>query len=198
MFCQTRGGVETTGPAIHCFMLVIVCAMFIFMKLYRALSILTVLLALALLFSSASFGETDKEDKEPACEENEKVKWLAYDEAMKKGDKEDKPILLVFYQDHCRLCEVLDEESFQRADIACYINRKMAASRIHIRKQPELKRKYKVPGSPVVYFLKPSGGPIDYFVGYLKPEKVYSILRYIGERAYEDMSYEEYREGKEG
>ncbi len=181
-------------PAIHCFMLVAVCAMFIFMKLCRALWVLPGLLVLAFLFSSATFGETEKEEKAPACEENEKVEWLDYGEAMKKGEKEDKPIVLVFYQDQCRLCEVLEEESFQRADIACYINRKMTASRIHIRKRPGLKRKYKVPGSPVVYFLKPSGEPIDYFVGYLKSEKVYSILRYIGERTYEDMSYEKYRE----
>lgn len=153
---------------------------------------------LAYAGSHGFFCRAERADKPSPCGEEEKVDWLDYDKAMAKGAKEEKPVVLVFYQDHCRQCEMLNEKSFERPDIACYMNQKLVSSRIHIKKEPELKKKYKVPGTPMVWFLAPDGKEIDYFVGYLKPDKVFSILRYIGDKAYQDMSYEKYREQKEG
>ncbi len=149
------------------------------------------------LFFSDSFGSEKSEEDKSSCQEGDEVLWLPYDKAAERSDKEDKPLVLVFYQDHCRQCEMLDEKSFQRPDIACYMNRKLVSSRIHIKKQPELKAKYKVPGTPTVWFLSPRGKEIDYFIGYLNPDKVFSVLRYVGDKAYKDMSYEQYQKQQE-
>ncbi|MFO8056964.1 MAG: thioredoxin family protein, partial [bacterium] len=136
---------------------------------------------MVLAVAAGFFCRAERTEDSSSCGEKEKVDWLDYDKAMARGAKEGKPIVLVFFQDHCRQCEMLDKKSFERPDIACYMNRKLVASRIHIKKEPELKKKYRVPGTPMVWFLTPEGEEIDYFVGYLKPAKVFSILHYIGD-----------------
>lgn len=126
------------------------------------------------------------------CGEEEKVNWLDYEQALELAREKDRPVVLVFYEDACRKCEVLEKKGFNRPQTACYVNQMLAPARIRGCDRPDLKRKYGVGSYPMVWFLTPKAEKIDYFTGYVPPERLMFILQYIGDKSYRDMSFEEY------
>jgi len=156
------------------------------------LSLAPALLVLALIPASVGGGEEDRGDKEPGCQKDEKVAWLGYEQALDRAAEKDVPVVLVFYRRSCRKCEVLESKGFNRPDIACYVNRKLAPARIDADDNDELEKEYGATHCPMVWFLEPSGRRIDFFTGYVKPERLWLIIRYIGERVYRAKTFEEY------
>ena len=126
-----------------------------------------------------------------------RVNFLSYDQALAAGRAENLPILLFFRRDGCRYCEMLYKTGFEREDIACYINHRFVAAIIDTGRQPDLKAKYRVPGEPTVWFLTPEGKGIDSMIGYVPPDRFALILHFIGDGAYQRMSFEQY-EGRNG
>jgi len=137
-------------------------------------------------------GRTVQKETGTACEENENVAWAEYGDAVETARKTMRPLVIVFYKDKCRKCEMLEKKGFNRPDTACYVNEKFAASRLNGKNSPELARKYRVANYPTVWFLTPEAEEIDYFVGYVKPERLLLILRYVGEGVYKHKSFSEY------
>lgn len=131
-------------------------------------------------------------EKEKACADNEKPDWLSLDDALARGKKDDKPVMIMFYKDHCRQCEVLKEKGFNNPEIACYINKNIAPALVNGDKHPKLLAQYGVSIAPTVWFLKPSADEIDYFVGYVEPADLKVILAFIGDKIYEKKTFEEY------
>lgn len=129
-----------------------------------------------------------------------KVAWLAHDPAAAAAREKNLPLVLYFRRDGCRFCEMLQKNGFEREDIACYINRRFVAALIDTNRQPDLKKKYRIAGEPTVWFLDPSGKEIDYFLGYVPPERLSLILRYVGDGAYRQMTFAEFerRENQKG
>jgi thioredoxin-related protein len=121
-----------------------------------------------------------------------KVVWRSYDQALVAAHDKNLPVLLFFRRDGCRFCEMLVKNGFEREAVACYINRKFVTARIDVQEQPELKIKYRVAGEPTVWFLAPDGKGIDFFIGYVPPDRLLLILRYVGDGAYRTMTFEEF------
>jgi thioredoxin-related protein len=127
-----------------------------------------------------------------SCQEGGSVAWAEYGEAVEKARKTKRPVVIVFYKDKCRKCEMIKKKGFNRPETACYVNQKFAASRLNGKNHPELAGKYRVANYPTVWFLTPQAEEIDYFVGYVNPEKLLLILKYVGEGVYEKKSFSEY------
>jgi thioredoxin-related protein len=162
------------------------------------LKIINKFLILVLLLAPASSLPEGPPAQKPACAEGVKPAWSDYDAAIAAAKKDDKPVLIFFHGRDCRKCEVLEEQGFDRPDLACYLNQKFAAARIMEPDRPDLRKKYRVSSYPTVWFLTPDGGEIDFFVGYVGPEKLALILHYVGDGEYKKKSFAEYEKEREG
>jgi len=136
--------------------------------------------------------------EKPACAQNQKPAWLDYDAALAAAKNDNKPVLIFFHGKDCRKCEVLEQQGFDRPEVACYLNRKFAAAKVMEPDRPDLKQKYRVSSYPTVWFLTPEAREIDFFIGYVKPEKLTLILNYVGDGAYKEKSFAEYEKEREG
>jgi thioredoxin-related protein len=142
-------------------------------------------LHLTLAISSKAAEETDKNIKN-------QVKWFGYTEAIEKAKKDKLPVLIVFYNDDCRKCEILEKNGFGRLDIADYVNEKFAPVRINGEKNNGLRKKYRVTVYPTVWFIDKDAKEIDALIGYVSPDRLLLILRYIGDEIYKKKSFSEY------
>ncbi len=137
--------------------------------------------------------EAEEKEKEPGYKE---VKWIPYEQALAEAKKRGLPVVLVFYKEDCRKCEILEKKGFNRPDIADYVNRRFAAVKINGDKERELRKKYKVNVFPTVWFLTPEAKEIDSILGYVDPDRLFIILMYIGEGEYKRISYAEYEKSR--
>jgi len=52
----------------------------------------------------------------------EKIKWMSWEEAVKKAEKEPRKIFVDIYTDWCGYCKKMDKATFQDPSIAKYMN----------------------------------------------------------------------------
>ncbi len=158
----------------------------------------TAALFLAVLLLAAAPDENEEGEKKEGASakdnrgENERVAWRDYETAVKNGRERGLPVVVVFWAENCRKCEVLEDKSFNRPDNACYVNEKFSAARVKDADRPDLKKKFRVPSCPVVWFLSPEGEEIDFFAGYVPPARLSVILHYVGEGEYKNKKFSEF------
>jgi len=126
------------------------------------------------------------------CAAAEKVKWSGYEAAVQNARESNRPALLFFWGEDCRKCEMLEQKGFNRPDIACYINRHFALARESGKARQDLVAQYRVSAYPTVWFLTPEGKEIDFFIGYVKPDRLLLILHYVGDGVYKVKSFADY------
>lgn len=145
------------------------------------------------LFRSPAGAETGKATASPVAES---VKWLKYEDALKLGKEKGLPLVIFFHQDDCRKCEMLLAKGFGRPDLAAYLNLKFAPVLINIKDRSDLKTKFRVASCPLVWFLSPEAKEIDYFMGYVPPERLALILHYVGDGVYKTKSFADYEKAQ--
>src|SRR6478752_1236460 len=57
----------------------------------------------------------------------EKIKWLTLSELQEAYKKQPKPILFDIYTDWCGWCKVMDRDTYQKDNVAEYINKQYYA-----------------------------------------------------------------------
>ena len=122
----------------------------------------------------------------------EGINWVSYPEGITRAARSQRPMLVLFYSPSCRVCSVLDKKVFSDPEIIDYLKANLVPVKLDIARSKELVTRYRIFGTPTIYFLKPDSTPIDFLAGYVEPEKFLTIIRYIGEKAYEKTTYEEY------
>jgi thioredoxin-related protein len=130
------------------------------------------------------------------CPAEARINWNDYEQALAAAKKDGKPVMIFFHDRDCRKCEVLEQQGFDRPDLACYVNQKLISAKVMGKDRPDLNAKYRVSSFPTVWFLTPEAKEIDFFVGYVKPEKLDAIIRYIGDGAYKDQSFSDYEKSR--
>jgi len=106
------------------------------------------------------------------------VQWYPWcDEALKRAQAEDKPILLSIGYSACHWCHVMERESFQNDDIAALMNRCFINIKVDREERPDLDNIYQTAvqlfgqsgGWPLTVFLTPDLEPF-YGGTYFPPE----------------------------
>jgi thioredoxin-related protein len=138
-------------------------------------------------------GWLDVTAKQPSSTGNG-IQWSSYTEGLRRGKAENKKLLLSFHADWCRYCLKMEKETFQDSTVIAYLNRHFIPVSVDLESAREIAARYNVKGLPSTWFLSENGGPICSRPGYIPPDEMLNILRYIGSDSYLSMSYKSFLE----
>jgi thioredoxin-related protein len=133
--------------------------------------------------------------------------WLKFDEGLAKAGKENKFVLVDFYTNWCHWCKVMDEKTFQEANVAKKLQQRFVKIRLNAEADNETvtfqNKKYTnveftqafgVNGYPSLAFLDSKGKVITLIPGYVPAEEFITILNYIDQKCYEkQVSFEDFK-----
>jgi len=71
------------------------------------------------LFISTFFAFTSEEIQ---LKDSEKVKWYTWEEAVELQKKEPRKLMVDVYTDWCHWCKVMDKKTFEKQEVADYLN----------------------------------------------------------------------------
>lgn len=110
---------------------------------------------------------------------SDKIDWHSYNEGLAMAKTSDKKVFLHFWTSWCGYCTKMTTETFSDSAVTDYLNENYISIKINTDKEKALAAKYKVKGLPTSWFLTDKGEPITSLGGYLPPDKLLPILKYI-------------------
>ena len=153
-------------------------------------------IAAALFFALPSANEAEDKADKPKPEVRDKIEWFSHEQGLDHSRETGRVALVYFFGDHCRYCEVMEKTEFSKTDFIEYINEHFVPVKVHFQKEPELVKAYKLFAPPALYFVDSEGKAVFYALGYLKPDKMMQVLKYVGEGHYKAKSFDEYQKEK--
>jgi thioredoxin-related protein len=142
----------------------------------------------------------------PAQSAEGDVQWLTLTEAIKKAEKEKRPIFVDVYTDWCGWCKVMDRETFSDPKVAQLLNEKFYPVKFNGEQKEDVvlngtTYKYVASGRsgyhelaaallnnqlsyPTVVFLDENFNMIQPVPGYRKAPEFHMIAQYFGENHY--------------
>jgi uncharacterized protein len=128
-----------------------------------------------------------------ASQPGQAIHWLSFDEAKKiEPHDQSKKFILYFYTSWCHYCHQLDQKTFGDQTVADYINSHFIPVRINSEERVKIAAHYGVRGVPDLRFLSSKGENIARWPGYIDPDKLLPLLKYIYTDSYQKMDYEEF------
>lgn len=129
----------------------------------------------------------------PAAQPEHAIHWLSFDEAKKiETHDQSKKFLLYFYTSWCHFCRKLDQKTFHDRAVVDYIDSHFIPVRINSEERPKIAAHYGVRGVPDLRFLSSAGENIARWPGYIEPDKLLPLLKYISTDSYRKMGYDEF------
>jgi len=131
-----------------------------------------------------------KKDAAVKKTENGPLKWLGYEEALKKARAENKLVMVDFYTTWCTWCKKLDKDTYSDPGVIKALNADFIVVKIDAESSKkvmrngksvtpaELAQEYGAIGYPAIRFLDKDGKQVDRIDGYAPPE---DFLKFIGE-----------------
>lgn len=120
------------------------------------------------------------------------IQWYSYSEGQQRSQVEKKKQLLFFDAEWCRYCVQMEQETFRNSAIIAFVNRNFIPIRVNLDTEQKIAQQYQVRGVPNVWFLGENGDRIGNLPGYVAPDEMMDILRYIGSDSYLDMSFKDF------
>jgi thioredoxin-related protein len=133
-----------------------------------------------------------------------KISWQNIESGLKQANRENKPIVVDFYTNWCHWCKVMDEKTYSSRSVIRYASRNLIMVKVNAESSrryyvngeylssPDLAKTFGVSSYPNTTFLLPDGRRLDAVSGYIPPEKFLPILKYIGDKAYKEMTFEQW------
>ncbi len=122
----------------------------------------------------------------------QQIPWTSYEEALKEARGTGRPVLLYFFVKDCQYCQQMESKTLVASRVVDYLKEEFVSARVDGDKSPQLARRYMVRGFPTIWFLTPEGSPISSLPGYVEPEQLAKVLRYIRGGHYRSKSLREY------
>lgn len=171
------------------------------------LFIFMTILIFFIIVSFPSFATTLSENKQD-MDDNE-LKWLTYDQALKKSKIENVPTMIYFYSDNCSYCRKLENETFVNKEVKEIMNKNFAliklnsnSANIVLENGKEISERelssevYQVRGNPTVWFLSENKDRIASLPGFVEPavfkNVLENVLDYIEGSHYKEVPFPEY------
>ena len=139
------------------------------------------------------------------------VKWITFEEAIKKSKTEKRPIFIDVYTDWCGWCKVMDKNTFNDPQVAKLLNEKFFAVKFDAEQKEDVvfngnTFKFVASGGkgyhelaaallnnqlsyPTVVFLTENFEMIQPLAGYRKAPEFHKIAQFIGEGHYKTVKW---------
>jgi thioredoxin-related protein len=139
------------------------------------------------------------------------VKWITFEEAIKKSQTEKRPIFIDVYTDWCGFCKVMDKNTFNDPQVARLLNEKFYAVKFDAEQKEDVvfngnTFKFVPSGSkgyhqlaaallnnqlsyPTVVFLTENFEMIQPVPGYRKAPEFHMIAQFFGEGHYKSIKW---------
>ncbi len=125
--------------------------------------------------------------------DNPAVAWQDYPAGLNLARERGLPLLLYFWAPGCRPCELYEQKAFTDPEIAAYINARLVPIKLNSNEERDLARRYRVMGTPTLFFLTPEAKVIDYLFGYVPREHFLKVLHFIGDGVYKTTAFRDYQ-----
>ncbi len=135
-------------------------------------------------------------------ENNSKLKWLNFNDAVKVSEKSNKKLLVDVYTDWCSWCKKMDSNVYANEKVLEYLNKNFVVVKLNaegkttvnfkdtIYSAAEFSQGMGVTGYPATLFFTANGNPITLLPGYVEAPMFLNVLRYISESRYEKESFD--------
>jgi len=154
------------------------------------------ILALCLSFSCLNVSASEQENSEKplkvTSQNSSNINWQNYENGMVRGKSESKKILINFYADWCRYCKEMDKKTFKDKSVISYLNENFVSIKVNSDKNRKLAQTYNVRGLPATWFITETGENIGNRPGYMSPEDMLNVLKYIYTDSYKKMNFSEF------
>ena len=147
----------------------------------------------------------------------QEINWVTMDEALELQKKEPKKIFMDVYTVWCGPCKMLDKNTFQKNDVADYVNKYYYAVKFNAEgnetinfkgntfsnpgynpananrrnSQHELSAYFSVRSYPTILFLDEKGEFLSPVIGYKTPQQLEVYLKLFKENAHTSMKTQE-------
>ncbi len=155
-----------------------------------------------------------------ANQNNEKINWYTFEDAVELAAENPKKILIDVYTDWCGFCKRMEAETFNNASVARYINKNFYPVKLNSETTDTITfqgHKFVNEGNgrrsahqlsiallqgqmsyPSVVYLNEKLELITTVPGFLNPEAIEPILRYFAEDYYMTQSWEDFQSNFSG
>jgi len=133
------------------------------------------------------------------------IKWLPYDEGIKKAKKDNKFIFMDFYSESCGYCQKLEKETYSNKKVYEYIDKNFIPIRVNLSSskkivfdgkniiEQDIAMIFGVNATPTLFFLTPKNEVIGNVPGFLEAKELYSIASYIATNSYKKESIKQFK-----
>ena len=115
-----------------------------------------------------------------------------YKDELKRAEREDKPVILYFYSNYCRVCDLMDRDVLNDNEINPILKKDIVYIRVNVNKKTELPRLYGIRGYPTTSLLDPSGKLIVQIPGYINKNVFKRILQFLKDKHYKTMTLNDF------
>ncbi|MGE0085479.1 MAG: thioredoxin family protein [Desulfococcaceae bacterium] len=144
-------------------------------------------------FAGTGLGQAE-ERVSPAKADAGNIAWLSYEEGLSRGKTEKKKIFLNFYADWCQYCKIMDMQTFRDSSVVKYLNENFISVRINSDHNRKIAADYNVTGLPVSWFVAENGENIGSQPGFIPPDALLPLLKYIHTDSYKKMNFTQFME----
>lgn len=120
------------------------------------------------------------------------IQWTPYQEGVALGKQNGKKIFLNFYADWCRYCAMMNKTTFEDKSVISYLNDNFISIKVNTDKDQKIAMKYNINQLPDNWFVAQNGEQIGNMLGYLPPEQLLPLLKFIHTDSYKKMSLKEF------
>lgn len=169
-------------------------------------------LATAILLATLAFltGGTSIYAQDAPVADGSMVDWPTFNAALDAAAKSERIVLIDIYSPSCGWCRKLQTEIYTRTELQTYIydtfelgqlDITVASDTVQFRgyamSSAELGAGFGATGTPTTIFLESDGEYITRLPGFHKFDEFLDVLKFVGSRAFRDMSYTEYLDAQE-
>jgi len=123
---------------------------------------------------------------------SKRINWYTYKQGIKLNEKEGKKIFLYFYADRCTYCKKMEKETFNNYSVISYLNDNFIPIKVNSNKDIKIALDFGVKGLPANWFIAENGERISSLPGYIPPERLLNILKYISTDSFKKMTFRKF------
>lgn len=99
--------------------------------------------------------------------------------AFNESQSQNKNLLIIFDQESCVYCDMLEENTLSDANVQKELNENYVVLFVDINKDYEVAEKYQVFGTPIIHVVSPEGKDLGKIEGYVESDEFLSELKGI-------------------